>query len=76
VNTTLELKDAAFTATAAFAVVLSCTEKLDELPLFPVLPGSEQFRLQQTRAIDAPGRLLRAFLQQSGSFSIGHQPSC
>jgi len=75
VNTTLELKGTAFTATAACAVVLSWTEKLDEV-LLPVLPGSEQFRLQQTRAIEAPCSLLRAFLQQSGSFNIGHQPSC
>jgi hypothetical protein len=75
VNTTLELKAAALTTTAAFPLVLNCTKKLLEL-LFPVLPGSEQFRLQQTRAIEAPGPLLRAFLQQSGSFNIGHQPSC
>jgi hypothetical protein len=63
----------AFTATAVVAVVLSCAEKLGELLL---LPGSEQFRLQQTRAIEARGPLLRAFLQQSGSFNIGHEPSC
>jgi hypothetical protein len=73
VNPTLALKGAAFTATGALAVVLGWTEKLDEV-LFPVLPGSEQFRLQQTRAIEAPGSLLRAFLQHSGSFNIG--PSC
>jgi hypothetical protein len=75
VNASFELKAAAFTATAVFAVVLCCVEKLDEL-LFPVLPGSEQFRLQQSRAIEAPGPLLCAFLQQSGSFDIGHVPSC
>jgi hypothetical protein len=69
------LKAAAFTATAVFAIVLRCVEKLDEL-LFPVLPGSEQFRLQQTRAIEASGPLLRAFLQQSGTLDIGHVPSC
>jgi hypothetical protein len=68
------VKGAAFTVTAEFAVALSCTEKPDE-PLFPVLPGSEQFRLQQTRAIEAPGTLLRAFLQHSGNFNIGHEPS-
>ena len=71
----MELKAKAFTATAVFAVAVDCAEKLDELPL-PVLPGSEQFRLQQTRAIEAPGSLLRAFLQHSGSFNIGHKPSC
>jgi len=70
VNTTF---CAAVTAIAVFAVVLSCTDKL---VVFAVLAGSEQFSLQQTRAIEAPGPLLRAFLQQSGSFNIGHQPSC
>jgi hypothetical protein len=74
-NTTFELKAAALTATALCAVVLCCVEKLDEL-LFPVLPGSEQFKLQHTRAIEARGPLLTAFLQQSGSLDIGHQPSC
>lgn len=70
-----ELKVAAFTPTAVFAIVLCCVEKLDEL-LVPVLPGSEQFRLQQSRAIEALGPLPRAFLQQSGSFDVGHVPSC
>ena len=61
--------------TTVFAVVLCRAEKLEEL-LLPVLPGSEQFRLQQTRAIEASGPLLRAFLQQSGTLDIGHVPSC
>jgi hypothetical protein len=50
-----------------------CAEKPDELLLL-VLPGSEQLRLQHNRAIEASGRLLLAFLQQSGKFDIG--PSC
>jgi len=70
VKATLESKGAAFIATV---LALNCRKEADEL-LFAVLPGSEQFRLQQTRAIEAPGWLLRAFLQHSGSFSIG--PSC
>jgi len=40
-----------------------------------VLPGSEQLRLQHSRAIEASGPWRRAFLQQSGSFDIGHEPS-
>jgi hypothetical protein len=58
-----------------FAVVPCDVQELNELVL-PVLPGSEQFRLQQTRAIDAPVLLLWAFLQQSGNFDIGQVPSC
>ena len=62
--------------TASGLVAVPCgAEKLAEL-LLPVLPGSEQFRLQQTRAIEDTGPLLHAFLQQSGSFNIGHVPSC
>lgn len=43
-----------------------------------MLPGSEQLRLQHKRAIETSGVLLIecAFLQQSGSFVIGHEPSC
>jgi len=51
-------------------------EKVDE-PFAPPLPGSEQLRLQQSRAIETSGVLLVdfAFLQQSGRFDIGHEPS-
>ena len=72
---TFALKTVAFNATAVCVILLCCVEKLGEL-LFPLLPGSEQFRLQQTRAIAAPGPVPSAFLQQSGSFDIGHEPSC
>jgi hypothetical protein len=43
----------------------------------PLLPGSEQFRLQHSRAIETSGVLLAdcAFLQQSGMLVIGHEPS-
>jgi hypothetical protein len=53
-----------------------CREKLGE-EFDPPLPGSEQFRLQHNRAIDTSGVLLAdcAFLQQSGSFDIGQEPS-
>ena len=57
--------------------MLDCGEKLEELPE-PLLPGSEQFRLQHSRAIETSEVLLTdwAFLQQSGRFDIGHEPSC
>jgi hypothetical protein len=44
----------------------------------PPLPGSEQFRLQHSRAMETSGALLVecAFLQQSGMFAIGQLPSC
>jgi hypothetical protein len=46
--------------------------------LEPVLPLSEQFKLQQRRAIatsgEPPGAF--AFLQQSGKFDIGLSPAC
>jgi len=44
----------------------------------PVLPGSEQFKLQHSRAIDTAGALLAdcAFLQQSGMLAIEPSPSC
>ena len=72
-NTTFELNATALTAEAVF---MACwIEKLAEL-LFPVLPGSEQLRLQHSRAIEASGPLEWAFLQQSGRFDIGHQPPC
>ena len=50
--------------------------KLEEV-LDPVLPGSEQFRLQQSRAIETSEELLAefAFLQQSGMLVIGQEPS-
>jgi hypothetical protein len=50
-------------------------EKL-EAEFDPVLPGSEQFSLQQRRAIETAGVLSAdcAFSQQSG-FAIGHSPA-
>jgi hypothetical protein len=52
-------------------------EKLDE-ELDPLLPGSEQFRLQQSRAIETCGVLLADcdFLQQSGILAIEPSLSC
>jgi hypothetical protein len=52
-------------------------EKFIEV-LDPLLPGSEQFKLQQSRAIDTSGVLRAecAFLQQSRIFVIGQEPSC
>jgi len=52
-------------------------EKLEE-ELDPPLPGSEQFKLQQSRAIETCGVLLAdcAFLQQSGILAIEPSPSC
>ena len=69
----VKLNCAPLEATGVFSAVPRCAEKLDEL-LLPVLPGSEQLRLQHNRAIEAAGPLLPAFLQQSGKFDIG--PSC
>src|SRR5712671_6032330 len=53
-----------------------CWGELEELD--PLLPGSEQFKLQQSRAIETPGVLLAdcAFLQQSGMLAIEPSPSC
>jgi hypothetical protein len=53
-----------------------CAEKFGEtLPALP--PGSEQFKLQQRRAIETSGALLleRAFLQQSGTLLSGQELS-
>jgi hypothetical protein len=54
-----------------------CGEKLVDV-LEPLLPGSEQLRLQQSRAIETSAVLFAdwAFLQQSGRFDIGQRPSC
>jgi hypothetical protein len=54
-----------------------CSEKLDDV-LEPLLPGSEQLRLQQSRAIETSAVLFAdcAFLQQSDKFDIGQEPSC
>jgi len=54
--------------------VLSWRDKLDAFD--PPLRGSEQFRLQQSRAIEASAVLLAdcAFLQQSGILPIGQEP--
>jgi hypothetical protein len=74
-NTILKLNCAPLNATGVFAIHNCCVEKPDEL-LLPVLPGSEQLRLQHSRAIAASGPWLLTFLQQSGKFDIGHEPSC
>jgi hypothetical protein len=58
--------------TIALLGVTPCwDEKLEEI-LDPLLPGSEQLRLQHSRAIEACGVLLAvcAFLQQSGMLAI------
>ena len=62
---------------AAAGAIPCWTEKLDEL-LEPPLPGSEQLRLQHTRAIETSGVFWAewAFLQQSGMLAIGQLPSC
>ena len=59
-----------------FGATPGCGEKLDEA-FDPLLPGSEQFRLQHSRAIETSGVLLAdcAFLQQSGMLVIGQEPS-
>ena len=55
--------------------MLSCREKLEALD--PPPRGSEQFRLQQSLAIETSAVLLAdcAFLQQSGMLAIGQDPS-
>ncbi len=62
--------------TALFAAMPCWAEKLDEV-FDPLLPGSEQLRLQHSRAIETSGVLLAewAFLQQSGILAIGQLPS-
>jgi hypothetical protein len=67
----------AFGTTAPFGVIVCWGEKLEEV-LDPLLPGSEQFKLQQSRAIETPRLLLVdcAILQQSGMLAIEPSPSC
>jgi hypothetical protein len=62
--------------TAGKGVEACCEENLAET-FPPLLPGSEQFRLQQRRAIETSGTLLleRAFLQQSGTLLSEQEPS-
>jgi hypothetical protein len=62
--------------TALWKVTGCCGEKLEELD--PLLPGSEQFKLQQSRAIETCELPLVdcAFLQQSGMPAIEPSPSC
>jgi hypothetical protein len=58
-----------------FGATPGCGEKLEAFD--PLLPGSEQFRLQHNRAIE-PSAVLPddcAFLQQSGMLVIGQEPS-
>jgi hypothetical protein len=58
-----------------FGAAPGCGEKLEAFD--PPLPGSEQFRLQQSRAIETSAVLPDdcAFLQQSGMLVIGQVPS-
>jgi hypothetical protein len=71
------VKVAALETTAVFGAVPCGGETVEE-ELVPLLPGSEQLRLQHSRAIEACGVLLAdcAFLQQSGMLVIGQEPSC
>jgi hypothetical protein len=59
-----------------FGAVPCWGETVEEV-LVPVLPGSEQFKLQHSRAIETSGVVFAdcAFLQQSGRFDIGQEPS-
>jgi hypothetical protein len=71
------LNEAVFGATALLGVMVCWGEKLEEV-LDPLLPGSEQFKLQQRRAMETLGLLLAdwACLQQSGILAIEPSPSC
>jgi hypothetical protein len=62
--------------TALWRVTGCCGEKLEELD--PLLLGSEQFKLQQSRAIETCELSFVdcAFLQQSGMPAIEPSPSC
>jgi hypothetical protein len=73
----MPLKGAAVGMAAPFGLMPGCGEKLEEV-LVPLLPGSEQFKLQHRRAIETSGVLFAdcAFLQQSGRFDIGPSPAC
>jgi hypothetical protein len=53
-----------------------CGEKMEDA-FGPLLPGSEQFRLQHNLAMKTSEVLPAdwAFLQQSGMLVIGHEPS-
>jgi hypothetical protein len=67
---------AAFSTSPPLELMPCWGEMLEELD--PLLPGSEQFKLQQSRAIETPGVLLPdcAFLQQSGMLAIEPSPPC
>ena len=70
------MKGAALSINAPLEVMPCWGDKLEKLD--PLLPGSEQFKLQQSRAIETPAVLLAdwAFLQQSGMLAIEPSPSC
>jgi hypothetical protein len=72
----MPLKGAASVIIAVFGAVPCWGETVEEE--LPLLPGSEQFKLQHSRAIETSGLLLAdcAFLQQSGMFVIEPSPSC
>ena len=61
---------------AVAELALSFLEKLEAV-LDPLLPGSEQFSLQQRRAIETSGAWAvdLAFLQQRGIFLSAQDPS-
>ena len=65
------LNGAAVDTIALLGVTPCWGEEFEEV-LDPLLPGSEQLRLQHSRAIEACGVLLAdcAFLQQSGMLAI------
>jgi hypothetical protein len=62
--------------TAASGIVPGEVEKL-AVEFVPLLPGSEQFKLQHRRAIAACGELSAecALRQHSGMLDIGQEPS-
>ena len=72
----MPLKGAVLGIIAVFGAVPCWGETVEEE--LPPLPGSEQFKLQHSRAIETSGVLLAdcAFLQQSGTLVIGQEPSC
>src|SRR5258705_2129037 len=70
-NNAKPLRGVALGTIAAFGLV-PCSDEIPEEVLVPLLPGSEQLSLQQSRAIEIDGALLDdcAFLQQSGMPAI------
>ena len=71
----MSLKGETLGITTEFGATPGRGEKLEDV--FDPLPGSEQFKLQHSRAIETSAVLLVdwAFLQQSGMLVIGQEPS-